>query len=235
MAVRWSNPSGSAGFDRFKVWPAGTDSYSHSDLAANFDTADAIIGNSPDTNWPPTTGLNGGIYREVTLLQANQLQPGMIFPFFRPTLSVPIPAFAHVCDGSTLDASQHDFPGGGSITLPDLVNAFWIGADVNKTIGEAGANPTDGSINSDAGAPGPQGVGGQNSHVLTSSESVITQVSLEDDAMINTSQSWPFIAPVYQLFVKALQTESQAAAAHENRPRFVGLIPLCVVKLVNSL
>ena len=28
MADRWSNPSGGLGIDRFRVWPAGTDSYS---------------------------------------------------------------------------------------------------------------------------------------------------------------------------------------------------------------
>lgn len=236
MTVRWSNPSGGAGFERFHVWPADSDSYSHTDLTNNFDTLDGILGNSPSVNWPPTTGLNGGIYREVTLLQANQLQPGMIFPFFRPSLSVPIPAFAHVCDGSTLDASEHDFPGGGSITLPDLINSFWIGADPNKSIGQAGALVTDAGINSDSGAPGPQGIGGQNAHTLIQTEIPTTAENVQSgEAMVGTTQTWPSVSPAFGTFVTAVTVQSAAGAAHENRPRYVGLIPLCVVKLVNTL
>lgn len=62
MADRWSNPSGGLGVHRFRVWPAGSDSYDHVELAQNFDTLDALLGIPDSGSWPPTTGVNGGIY-----------------------------------------------------------------------------------------------------------------------------------------------------------------------------
>lgn len=236
MAVRWSNPSGGAGFQRFRVWPAGTDSYSHTDLSNNFDTLDNIIGNSPTVNWPPTLGLNGGIYAQIALLQANRQPIGTVFPWFRPTLAVPIPAGCSVCDGSTLAAADHDFPGGGSITLPNLINAFWLGADPNLPINQAGVAITDAGIDSASGAPGPQGTGGQNAHALTNTEiPTAAENTTSAQAMIGTSQSWPNVDPVFGSFLNGVTIQTSSGSKHENRPRYVGLIPLCRVKYVNTL
>src|SRR5262245_9108077 len=69
MADRWSNPSGSVGVHRFRVWPSGTDSYDHVELAANWDKLDAMIGEPPSGDWPPSEGVNGGIYALIKALQ----------------------------------------------------------------------------------------------------------------------------------------------------------------------
>ncbi len=70
MTDRWSNPSGGLGVHRYRVWPAGTDSYDHSELVANLDKIDAMIGiPSGGGDWPPTEGVNGGIYALIKDLQ----------------------------------------------------------------------------------------------------------------------------------------------------------------------
>jgi hypothetical protein len=172
VASRWSNPSGSVGVHRFRVWPASTDSYDHADLAANWDAADRLIGGPSDGSaWPPTTGVNGGLYKVVTDLKATIIPLGFTFMWWRPSSAVPIPSLFEVCDGRVLTASQHNFPGGGNITLPDMRHRMALGADATKTIGLPAVTPaTDSAIDSASGAPGPQGVGGENQHVLTIAE-----------------------------------------------------------------
>lgn len=246
MASRWSLPSGSAGFNRFRVWPAGADSYNHTENAQNWDSLDGILGNSPDTNWPPTTGLNGGIYKEIALLQLNvKSELGMVFPWFRPTLSLALPAGCAVCDGSTLDPSQHDFPGGGSITLPNLLNATWVGADPTKALGTAAAAVGASGINDQTGAPGPQGTGGLNQVTQT-----IQQMPSHDHGgntgdvgFDNQRVSAGFEVPVLlgSILNNEQGTHHHAISAQgggspmENRPRYVGLIPLCRIKYVTTL
>jgi hypothetical protein len=72
-----------------------------------------------------------------------------------------------ICDGRTLGPTQQDIVPGGSYTTPDLRNMFLVGADLTKSAGNAGAAPTDGTINSSAGAPGPKGTTGSNNAVLS--------------------------------------------------------------------
>lgn len=75
-----------------------------------------------------------------------------------------------ICDGRTLNSSQQDINPGGSYTVPDLRNVFLLGADITKTAGTAGASVGSGSESLAAGAPGPKGTGGENSHILATSE-----------------------------------------------------------------
>lgn len=105
MTDRWSNPSGSVGFQRFRVWPAGTDSYSHVDLTNNFDEIDAIIGNSPTTNWPPTTGLNGGIYGVIQGIEGQITVLNNRQPVLYGTYAA-IPAVGSTNDGTVYVATD---------------------------------------------------------------------------------------------------------------------------------
>lgn len=170
MTDRWSNPSGGLGIERFRVWPAGTDSYSHSDLTQNWDTLDGIIGIPSSGDWPPTTGIDGGIYNEVLLLQDERTPIGTVVAWFRPNGATSIPTNWHACDGTTLTSSFHDFPGGGSVTLPDLRNRFILGADASDANGAAAANVGDATIDTSSGAPGPQASGGSNKIVQSISQ-----------------------------------------------------------------
>jgi hypothetical protein len=53
--------------------------------------------------------------------------------FWRPTTALPIPDGWEVADGRTLTGAEHDFPGGGNVTLPDLRNKFVLGAATGGT------------------------------------------------------------------------------------------------------
>lgn len=168
MAPRWSEPSGSAGQKRFRVWPTADDKYNHAELAANWDKLDSIIGVPADgSQWPPTTGSGGGLWAEAQTLVASSLPVGTTIAWWRPSDRVPIPVGFEICDGRAVSEANHAFGPIGAITLPDMRNRFVLGADPDTAIGTAAVAATDGNVNSPDGAPGPQGQGGSNTHTLT--------------------------------------------------------------------
>lgn len=251
MADRWSNPSGGLGFHRFRVWPAGGDSYDHAENAANWDKQDAIIGIPAAGDWPPSTGVDGGIYKEVRLLQLDRMPIGTVFAFFKPTDAYPIPDGTAVCDGSTIAPSDHDFVGiATSVVLPNLRNAFILGADSTKSIGTSAAAVGAGNIDSASGAPGPQATGGSNQHTLT-------EAQMPPHNHGGGNHFHTFARQVIQLVTGGLnylvnrrddtthhETTDPSGAIintqggglpHENRPRYVGLIYLMKVKYIDSI
>jgi hypothetical protein len=231
VADRWSNPSGSIGIERFRVWPSGGDSYDHAENAANWDNLDAILGIPASGEWPPTLGVGGGIYKEIQDLKVSDIPVGAVIGWIRPTAAVPIPSGFSTIEGQTIAAVDHDFPGiSTSVTLPDLRNRFLLGADSAKAPGTAAVAVGSPSINTAAGAPGPQGTGGENQHLLTVAEAAgVTFTS--GSAMVGTTQSWPSISPALSPFVRTAGATAPASP-HENRPAWVGLIWL--VKLLNT-
>lgn len=170
MADRWSNPSGS----RFRVWPDGTDSYDYSDLATNWNTLDAIIGAPPFPpcrKWPPTEGLGGGLWREIQKAKEAMIPVGAVLPWFRANTTMQVPNGWVLADGSTIPPEEHEIPNvSGPYTVPDLRNRFVLGASSLHEIDSSGVDITSGLINSSAGAPGPQGIGGENTTVLTTAQ-----------------------------------------------------------------
>jgi hypothetical protein len=78
--------------------------------------------------------------RSVTAIKlAEDILPiGTVIPWWRPSIATPIPAGWEVADGHQLTSGQHDFGGGGTITLPDLRNRFILGAATGGT----GTSPT---------------------------------------------------------------------------------------------
>lgn len=97
-------------------------------------------------------------------------QIGEVIDWWRPAPQVPLPAGFVVPLGQTIPADEHDFtdatgaPLGTAITLPDMTNAFVLGADVRRADGAASANGD--SVAGPGGenlyAPGIGGTGGTN-------------------------------------------------------------------------
>lgn len=252
MTDRWSSPSGGLGFDRFRVWPAGSDSYNHTDLQTNWDTLDGILGQpSSGGPWPPTTGIDGGIYKEIALHTGERIFIGCVTPWFRPDPSIDIPDGWAVCDGSVLAPSDHDFPGiSGSVTLPDLRNTFVLGADPTKDIGAAAVAVGSGNIDLPAGAPGPQATGGSNQHLLVESETPSHNHgggdhthTLNRQVLQITQAGANYLVNVRDSITNEETVNTSGAiidsfggdGPHENRPNWVGLIYICKVKFIDSL
>lgn len=246
MTDRWSNPSGTIGVERFGVWPAGTDSYNHTQNAANWDMVDDILGQPSDASqWPPDLGLDKGIYKQIQLLILERTPIGTIAPFFRPSLSVPIPTGWAACDGSTLTSGEHNFPGiGGSVTLPDLRNAFVLGADATFALGQAAAAVTSGNINTNAGAPGGNAVGGDNQIIQTEAQLAPhdhggetgvwgTDSEATSVGSFNVMHGFESTGEIGD-HSHSIPSDGEGAPM-DNRPRWVGLVYICKVLYTTSI
>lgn len=98
---------------------------------------------------------------------------GTVLDWWRPNASynagagagMPPPGF-EVCDGGTILQANHDFGPIGNIVLPDLRNAFVLGADIGKGDGTVALG--DDTV---AGGPGIRGAGGSQRHLLLAGQS----------------------------------------------------------------
>jgi hypothetical protein len=119
----------------------------------------------------PTSMLSGDAALDLDALGPEILrqltQIGQVIDWWRPASSVPLPSGFEICDGHQVAAGQHEFPGlsTSAINLPDLRNAFVLGADSTKTDSQ---NAT--LVDTAAGAPGIRGAGGSQMHSLLTTE-----------------------------------------------------------------
>ncbi|MEM3097398.1 MAG: hypothetical protein QXU32_01585 [Nitrososphaerales archaeon] len=259
MAVRWSNPSGPLGIQRFRVWPDDSDQYSYVDFSQNWEKIDAIIGapKSSTEQWPQTTGVDGGIYAEINQLQQTALPIGTVIAWYKSSETTPLPEGFELCDGRSIPTAQHDFGTGAPVTLPDMRNAFVLGADPTKSIGTAGVAVTHANIDNAAGAPGPQGTGGTNAVTLTtaqmpshnhsSSKTGWSALSLHwfappDGEVVAASGRAPvtnatstgvggWYSGKHRHKVNNIPAEGEGKA-HENRPPYVGLVWIMKVRSI---
>lgn len=242
---------------RFWVWPAGTDSYSRVDLMNNWDYLDAIIGVPSSGTWPLTTGVDKGIYAEIRKAFNIVLPVGSIFAWFRPNNDIPIPDNCVICDGSTI--TDHNLPNvSGPIVVPDLRGRFILGANNNYSINTAAATVDSSEINTHHGAPGPQAIGGEDKVVLTVSQmpshnhpNSLTDWSASEETWYDDNLRYPG-STNYEVIrsgsghsigvgagggglaqnahsLNDLST-SGSSEAHNNIPRYVGLLYLMKVK-----
>jgi hypothetical protein len=68
---------------------------------------------------------------------------GTILPWWQPSKpggGFAIPSGFALCNGQGLASNAHDFPGGGTVTLPNLTNKVLIGADATLAYAATGAS-----------------------------------------------------------------------------------------------
>lgn len=131
-------------------WTEGNDPYDHTQLSANFQRIDEhdhttnkgvrLKGSSLESEAIDTSQLKNSSVTNAKLagnITGDKLAPGVVSSlgdfkwWWRPNELTPLPGSGWVIvAGQTLSASQHEFPGGGSITLPNLMEKFIKGVEV---------------------------------------------------------------------------------------------------------
>lgn len=131
-------------------WTEGNDPYDHSQLASNFqkvDEHDHTIGKGHRLTGAALEdeSLETAQYKNLSVtnaklaggITAEKLAPGVLSMlgqfmwWWRPNGLTPLPASGWmICAGQTISSSEHEFPGGGSITLPNLIGRTIFGMEV---------------------------------------------------------------------------------------------------------
>ena len=142
-------------------WTEGTDPYDHTQLSANFQRIDEhdhtstkgvrLKGSSLENEAIDTAQLKDASVTNAKLaggITADKLGPGIVNSlgdfkwWWRPNELTPLPGSGWVvAAGQTLSSFQHEFPGGGSISLPNLIGKFVYGVEV-ASIGLTGGTAT---------------------------------------------------------------------------------------------
>jgi len=130
--ARASQPSGKIP----DVWNDDADDFDHQQLADNWDAIDAELTRLDNERMPLGT--------VVMFWRRGNLDPA--YPWGTGTVWQP-------CDGRTILSTNHDFPGGGNLLLPDMRNMMVVGAATP----DGGSSPAL-TYPGDA-VPGTQGVG----------------------------------------------------------------------------
>lgn len=142
-------------------WTAGTDPYDHSQLASNFQRVDEhdhtsgkgvrLKGASLENEAVDTTQLKDKSVTNSKLaggITADKLASGVVDDlgdfkmWWRPNSSTPIPSGGWVvAAGQSLNSKEHEFAGGGTIILPNLLERFVYGVEI-ANIGQTGGSRT---------------------------------------------------------------------------------------------
>lgn len=147
-------------------WDLTGDPYSHTQLAANFQAIDdhdhtsgkgKLIVTNSITNLAVTSAkladgsvttakLADGSVTAAKLANDAKYPIGIVVPWWRPDASVPVPTGWIVPIGQTLTDPEHDFAYVGSIVVPDMRNAFVLGAATSGTGTGTGTPPAIGAV-----------------------------------------------------------------------------------------
>lgn len=143
-------------------WNLLSDPYDHSQLAGNFDAIDAHDHTEDKGRQIPTEGIEDLAIVTMKIADASvttakladkavtstKIADGVTASlgdfkwWWRPSLLLSVPTGGWViAQGQSLTSSQHDFPGGGTITLPNLMDKFIRGV-TSDNIGSLGGSAT---------------------------------------------------------------------------------------------
>ena len=138
------------------------------DYTLGFQCVPAAAAGIPSALVAADAGLQLGAFSAAIMRQYVPL--GTVIEWWRPSSSFdagggagnPPPGW-EICDGRSIAEANHDFGAIGAVALPDLRNAFVLGADISKA---HGASATANSNSATAG-PGITGAGGAHSINMT--------------------------------------------------------------------
>lgn len=142
-------------------WTEGSDPYDHTQLAANFQKLDEhdhttgkgarLKGSSLEAEAVDTAELKSASVTNAKLagsITSDKLTAGVINSlgdfkwWWRPNEATSLPSGGWVvATGQTLTSSEHNFAGGGSITLPNMIGKFPRGVEA-ANIGSSGGAAT---------------------------------------------------------------------------------------------
>lgn len=142
-------------------WTELSDPYDHSQLSGNFQKIDEhdhtagkgkrLSGASLENEAIDTAQVKDASITNAKLagsITADKIAPGVVNKvgdfiwWWRPSESTPLPGEGWVvAEGQSLLASEHEFPGGGTIILPNLIECFARGV-VAASIGTTGGAST---------------------------------------------------------------------------------------------
>ena len=101
----------------------------------------------------------------------NLVPIGAVLDWWRPDDTVSVPTGFEICDGHQVLKVNHGFSVAGNINVPDLRNAFILGADNTKADGTGHAGQgTQAIADAVASAPGIRGSGGSQVHTLVTAQ-----------------------------------------------------------------
>jgi hypothetical protein len=146
----------------------GTTSIQNNAITSNLLAPDSVTNSQLAPDSVGSAQLQAGAVTidslDVTDIYNAILPVGAIISWWRPSFSIPLPTGFELCDGTTYGPTQHQFSGGGSITVPDLRNRFILGAIPASSPGDNGPNS----------APNENTTGGSNSQNISHSHSINT-------------------------------------------------------------
>jgi microcystin-dependent protein len=200
-----------------------------------WDSLPATVGGIPTVLLAEDAGITLQMISQAIQRQHHQI--GEVIDWWRPSSGVPAPSGFEFCDGRTIPDADHDFPVAGSIVLPDLRNAFILGADSAKADGAA-AGGQDAVTN----APGIGGAGGSQRHTLAASELAPHDHPITGFSAVGSGQtSYYTIAASRNDSTgvtltdgsgSAIQQNTGSGNSHNNMPKYVGLLKLMKVRWV---
>jgi hypothetical protein len=167
-------------------WDQTVDKYDHNQLATNFNLID-LHDHTPGKGVRiPTNGIQDGAITTAKLADgsvtsiklangavgADQLDKAYVHPlgslllWWRPNNLTAVPTGWVIAAGQTIAAANHDFAGGGSITLPSMDHAFAMAVVDPTAIGTTGGSATASLAHSHAVNPHSHTVPGHSHNTL---------------------------------------------------------------------
>lgn len=220
-----------------------------SDRTIGWNAVPGAAGGIPTSRIAADGGLS--LNHQGADIQRQQAQLGQVIEWWRPASDIPVPTGWEICDGHTLTAANHDFGGsaaGITITLPNLIDKFVLGADPTKADGSAG-HAADGT----GIAPGLGGSGGSHTQALTTNNLPAHSHPVTDPGHSHTLQgannlssggggyhvqligqpvNWGGVSPGSDGSTTGITVGNQTTTntAHNNIPAYVGLLKIMKVR-----